>query len=324
MIGGVVANNSSGMCCGVKQNTYHTLKDMRIVFVDGTVLDTSDEASRAAFLKSHAKLVEGIVDLAKRVQADEQLSQLIRKKHAIKCTTGYSMNALVDHPVDDPIEIIKRLMIGSEGTLGFVSQATYNTVIDHPHKARPSSCSRMCARRAARRPCSAARRTWTRWSCLTARRSRSARGTSRSSVLVPTIADAPKTGAALLIECRGATDDELNSNIKAVTTALDDAKMDYLNPRESTYPFVKDEAVYKVYWDVRKGLIPLVGSSRSAGTSVLIEDVACEVDKLGDMTQDLIDMFERFGYDDASVMGHALEGNLHLVSSRRVSATTTR
>jgi hypothetical protein len=36
MIGGVVANNSSGMCCGVKQNTYHTLKDMRIVFVDGT------------------------------------------------------------------------------------------------------------------------------------------------------------------------------------------------------------------------------------------------------------------------------------------------
>ena len=92
--------------------------------------------------------------------------------------------------------------------------------------------------------------------------------------------------------------------------------MDYLNDREKTYPFVKDEAVYKVYWDVRKGLIPLVGSSRNAGTSVLIEDVACEVDKLGDMTQDLIDMFERFGYDDASVMGHALEGNLHLVFSQ--------
>jgi D-lactate dehydrogenase len=84
--------------------------------------------------------------------------------------------------------------------------------------------------------------------------------------------------------------------------------MDYLNDRESTYPFVKDEAVYKVYWDVRKGLIPLVGSSRQAGTSVLIEDVACEVDKLGDMTQDLIDMFVRFGYDDASVMGPRARG----------------
>ena len=135
MIGGVVANNSSGMCCGVKQNTYHTLKDMRIVFVDGTVLDTGDKASREAFLKSHKSLVDGVVALASRVQADEELTALIKKKHAIKCTTGYSMNALVDHPTSDPIEIIKRLMIGSEGTLGFVSQATYNTVIDHPHKA---------------------------------------------------------------------------------------------------------------------------------------------------------------------------------------------
>ena len=135
MIGGVVANNSSGMCCGVAQNTYHTLKDMRIVFVDGTVLDTSDKASREAFLKSHKSLVDGVVALASRVQDDEDLSALITKKHKIKCTTGYSMNALVDHPTSDPIEIIKRLMIGSEGTLGFVSQATYNTVVDHPHKA---------------------------------------------------------------------------------------------------------------------------------------------------------------------------------------------
>ena len=316
MIGGVVANNSSGMCCGVKQNTYHTLKDMRIVFVDGTVLDTSDEASRAAFLKSHAKLVEGIVDLAKRVQADEQLSQLIRKnRHQVH--HRLLDECRLDHPVDGPIEIIKRLMIGGE------EHPRIRLSGDVQHRDRPSAqgerlhrvqgCSRGCRRR---------------WLIASERDGRRRGGSSSTRVLaqcegheqiiglVPTIADAPKTGAALLIECRGATDDELNSNIKAVTTALDDAKMDYLNDRESTYPFVKDEAVYKVYWDVRKGLIPLVGSSRSAGTSVLIEDVACEVDKLGDMTQDLIDMFERFGYDDASVMGHALEGNLHLVFSQ--------
>lgn len=47
----MVSNNSSGMCCGVSQNTYHTLKDMRVVFADGTLLDTSDPASRASFLK---------------------------------------------------------------------------------------------------------------------------------------------------------------------------------------------------------------------------------------------------------------------------------
>jgi len=316
MIGGVVANNSSGMCCGVAQNTYHTLKDMRIVFVDGTVLDTSDKASREAFLKSHKSLVDGVVALASRVQDDEDLSALITKKHKIKCTTGYSMNALVDHPTSDPIEIIKRLMIGSEGTLGFVSQATYNTVIDHPHKA-----SAFIVFKDVKEACRAAavlrRETKVDAVELFDRASLTqCEGHEQIIGLVPTIADAPRTGAALLIECRGATDEELNAGIKAVTDAIDGAGMEYLNDRESTYPFMKDEAVYKVYWDVRKGLIPLVGSSRQAGTSVLIEDVACEVDKLGDMTQDLIDMFERFGYDDASCMGHALEGNLHLVFSQ--------
>jgi FAD/FMN-containing dehydrogenase len=47
---------------------------------------------------------------------------------------GYSLNALVDFPTSDPIEIIKRLMIGSEGTFGFVSRATYNTVPEWPNK----------------------------------------------------------------------------------------------------------------------------------------------------------------------------------------------
>lgn len=84
--------------------------------------------------QSHAQLVEGVKNLALKVQSDPTLVSLIRRKFAIKCTTGYSLNALVDFPVDDPIEIIKRLMIGSEGTLGFVSKATYNTVPEWPNK----------------------------------------------------------------------------------------------------------------------------------------------------------------------------------------------
>ena len=316
MIGGVVANNSSGMCCGVSQNTYHTLKDMRIVFVDGTVLDTSDQASRESFMRTHKPLVEGVQALARRVQADEELTALIKKKFAIKCTTGYSINALVDHPVDDPIEIIKRLMIGSEGTLGFVSQATYKTVVDHPHKA-----SAFIVFQDVEDACKAAavlrRETDVDAVELFDRASLTqCEGHEKIMNLVPTIKEAPKYGAALLIECRGATDEELNKGISAVEKSIDNAGVRFLHPRSEKYPFSKEEDVYKVYWDVRKGLIPMVGSSREAGTSVLIEDVACEVDKLGNMTKDLIAMFEKFGYDDASCMGHALEGNLHLVFSQ--------
>lgn len=89
-------------------------------------------------LQSHKELVDGVLDLASRVQHDKQLTALIRRKFAIKCTTGYSLNALVDFSLDDPIEIIKRLMIGSEGTFGFVSRATYNCVPEWPHKVHPA------------------------------------------------------------------------------------------------------------------------------------------------------------------------------------------
>src|SRR6187431_817697 len=49
MIGGIAANNASGMCCGTAQNSYHTLAGMRVVLADGTVVDTRDPESRAAF-----------------------------------------------------------------------------------------------------------------------------------------------------------------------------------------------------------------------------------------------------------------------------------
>jgi hypothetical protein len=53
------------------------------------------------------------------------------------CQVGYSLNALVDFPPDDPIAILKHLLVGSEGTLGFISNVTYNTVPEVHHKVRP-------------------------------------------------------------------------------------------------------------------------------------------------------------------------------------------
>ena len=132
-IGGIAANNASGMCCGRAQNSYHTLAGMRIIFADGTLLDTRDSASRHAFERSHRTLLEGISALAKRVKKTPALVDRIRHKYRLKNTTGYSLNALVDF--DDPIEIIQHLMIGSEGTLGFIAEITYKTVPEHLHKA---------------------------------------------------------------------------------------------------------------------------------------------------------------------------------------------
>jgi D-lactate dehydrogenase len=133
MIGGIAANNASGMCCGTAQNSYRTLDSMRVVLADGRVLDSADPASRAAFARQRPELLAGLARLAAEVKADEALAARIRHKFRLKNTCGYSLNALVDF--DDPIDILIHLMIGSEGTLGFISEITYRTVPDHPHKA---------------------------------------------------------------------------------------------------------------------------------------------------------------------------------------------
>ncbi len=133
MIGGIAANNASGMCCGTAQNSYRTLAAMRVVLADGGVLDTSDPSSVAAFRISHADLLSTLGALAHETKGNTALADRIRHKFRIKNTTGYSLNALVDY--DDPVDILIHLMIGSEGTLGFISDITYRTVPEHPCKA---------------------------------------------------------------------------------------------------------------------------------------------------------------------------------------------
>ena len=132
-IGGIVANNASGMCCGTAQNTYHTLAGMRVVLADGTRVDTEDAASVAAFRQSHSALLDQLGTLARETRANAELAAKIRHKYRLKNTTGLSLNALVDF--DEPLDILSHLLVGSEGTLGFISSVTYDTVIDHPNKA---------------------------------------------------------------------------------------------------------------------------------------------------------------------------------------------
>jgi len=300
-IGGIAANNASGMCCGTAQNSYQTLKSMRVMLADGAVLDTGDPASREAFQASHGALLDRLAELGQRTRADATLAERIRAKFKIKNTCGYSLNALVDY--EDPFEILQHLMIGSEGTLGFIAEITYRTVEEHTHKATTlmlfPDIQTACAAVAVLKSQPAA--------AVELMDRASLRSVENKAGIPAYFKDLPEAAAALLVETRALDPATLTAQVEAVTAAL--AGIPTLLP----FQFTDRPEEFTRLWAIRQGLFPSVGSARATGATVIIEDVAVPVPQLAAMTLDLQRRFDQHGYAGSIIFGHALEGNLHFV-----------
>ncbi len=301
MIGGIAANNASGMCCGVAENSYQTLLSMRILLEDGTMLDTGDEKGCATFRESHTSLLNQIELLRDSVIENQELTRLIQKKYRMKNTTGYSLNALVDY--SDPIDILQHLMIGSEGTLGFISEITYRTVEELPFKASslilyPSiheACSAVILLKEA--PVAAVE--------LIDRAG--LRSVENEEGLPVDLKIVGMNVCALLVETRANQSDLLNAQIEKIKEAV--CSIVTTGPIQ----FTDDEVECARLWKIRKGMFPSVGAMRKKGTTVIIEDVSFPVQRLAEATLDLQRLFEKWGYSEAVIFGHALMGNLHFV-----------
>ena len=300
-IGGIVANNASGMCCGTAQNTYHTLAGMRLVLADGTRVDTEDAANIAAFRQSHTALLEQLATLARETRANTELAAKIRHKYRLKNTTGLSLNALVDF--DEPLDILSHLLVGSEGTLGFISSVTYDTVIDHPNKASAlivfpdaeTCCNAVTVLKS--QPVSAVE-------LLDRRSLRSVQDKPGMPAFVQKLSD---NACALLIESRAASQTLLHEQLGQIMASLSTF------PVEKQVDFTEDPVENAKLWAIRKDTFPAVGAVRKTGTTVIIEDVTFPVEQLAIGVNRLIELFDKHHYDEAILFGHALEGNLHFV-----------
>ncbi|WP_312406383.1 FAD-binding and (Fe-S)-binding domain-containing protein [Pseudomonas rhodesiae] len=300
-IGGIVANNASGMCCGTAQNTYHTLAGIRLVLADGSRLDTEDPVSVSAFRAQHGALLERLATLGRETRANTELAAKIRHKYRLKNTTGLSLNALVDF--DDPLEILSHLLVGSEGTLGFISAVTYNTVVDHPNKASAlivfpdveTCCNAVTVLKT--QPVSAVE-------LLDRRSMRSVQNKPGMPAFVQHLSE---NACALLIESRAATSSLLQEQLALIMASL--ARF----PVEKQVDFTEDPVENARLWAIRKDTFPAVGAVRKTGTTVIIEDVTFPVEQLAIGVNRLIELFDKHHYDEAILFGHALEGNLHFV-----------
>ena len=307
MMGGITANNSSGMCCGTEQNTYRTLRSMRIVFTDGSRLDTGNLESRASFTRTHAALLGELSTIASEVAKDAALTAMIRRKYQIKNTIGYSLNALIDFR--DPVDILQHLLVGSEGTLAFISEVTLKTVPDPKLKS-----AALVLFPDMRTACAAATRLKPEpVSAVELMDFASLVSVIGKPGIPDSFATLPAGTVALLVDLRAETAEALDRYATSVEAAL--ASFAPLEPPV----FSTDPVTYANYWNVRKGLLPSVGGVRPVGTTVIVEDVAVPIEHLADAAIALRDVFDRLSYKDAIIFGHALDGNLHFVFSQSFS-----
>jgi len=301
MIGGIAANNASGMCCGTAQNSYKTLDSMRIIFADGTLLDTADPKSKEEFSQTHPQLIHEITEMVAEVKANKELSERIDRKFKMKNTTGYSLNALVDFT--DPFEVIQHLMIGSEGTLGFIAEITFKTVVEHPFRA-----SSLMIFPDIEKACNAVSLLKSAPVVAVELMDRAGLRSVEDQVGMPAyLKTLSATASAILVETSASQYDQLNKQINEIQTAIQQI------PTEIPVQFTDIPLEYALLWKIRKGLFPSVGAIRKTGTTVIIEDVAFPVPRLAEATLDLQALLKKWAYHEAVIFGHALEGNLHFV-----------
>ncbi|QIR14021.1 FAD-binding and (Fe-S)-binding domain-containing protein [Shewanella aestuarii] len=300
-IGGIVANNASGMCCGTAQNSYQTIDSVKLIFADGTELDTGCEQSKAAFKASHGDLLKSLMDLAEMTQNNPTLAARIKKKFSIKNTTGYSINALIDY--SDPFDIINHLIVGSEGTLAFVNEVTYHTVEEAKFKASAMAVFFNMEDAARAVPPlnidAVAAVELLDWASIKA--------VTGKPGMPDWLSSLPEGAAILLIECRANDAETLVQYTETVNEKIAHIET------ERPITFSDDPAVFGKYWAMRSGLFPIIGGARPKGTSVIIEDVAFELQHLASAAADLTALFHKHDYPEGVIYGHALAGNFHFI-----------
>jgi D-lactate dehydrogenase len=281
MIGGIVANNASGMCCGTQLNSYHTIRSMRFMLADGSRFDSGLEGADDELRERRPDLHLGLSTLRDTVRADVDLQALIRRKYRIKNTVGYSLNAFLDE--DEPVKILARLMVGSEGTLGFIEEVVFNTIDDAAEKY-----AQFFLYDTLEEACTAVP-VWT----------------EAGAAAIELMDDASLRSFADLPH----TPDNLRINREGATALL----VEFHDMRPDGGGWISDARERAALWRLRKGLMPTIGAMRPSGTTMINEDIAVPPGSLADLIRDTKEAFAEFSYINAIIFGHAKDGNIHFV-----------
>src|SRR6202162_3852310 len=298
-IGGVIANNAGGMRCTVQKDAYHTVAALTFVTPSGAVIDTSRPDAEKKFAQAEPQLAEGLLELRRELLADPVLADRTRRKYSIRNTHGLRLNALLDG--ETPLEVFRRLLVGSEGTLAFVAEAVLETIpasrvtsvawipvptIDEAIALVPdlvslgASAVELMIAPALKVAGQAFAETPSYWKTLD-----------------------PKA-AALLVEIGAEDSESLEAIQHRVLELVSSARL--IKPVE----FTSVAEAIELAWQVREGLLGLVGKNRPEGSTLITEDVCFPPERLAQGAHDLQELLAKHGFIPG-VAGHAAHGNLH-------------
>lgn len=296
-IGGVIADNAGGMRCSIERDTYHCIEHARIVLPSGSVVDTAQ--GDEAFKLQEPALHQGLLELRDRIRSDSQLVQRLRTKFSIRNTNGLRLDAFLDE--DQPVRILLKLMVSSEGTLGAVTESVIRTV--PLPKKRAVAWVMLNDIRDAANYVSPLMQTGAE-ACELLVAPVLKRSVGNFPEAPSSWTSIPDNSAALLLEVGGVDEHALDKAIERATKVLSEAKL--IAPLQ----FDKTAEGQRGAWHIRNGLFGVIGSDRPQGTALITEDVCFPPEKIGEAAADLLDLLAAYGYPEM-VMGHAAFGNLH-------------
>jgi D-lactate dehydrogenase len=300
-VGGVVANNSGGMRCGITKDSYSTVRELTFVLPSGTVIDSGAPGAAERFAAAEPELIAGLEAIRDEIRADAELAERIRRKFAIKNTTGYRLCAFLD--ADEPLEIFRRLLVGSEGTLAFLAEVVFETV---PVPATTTTA-------------------WVHFpgidEAIAPVQDLVASGATAVELMIaPALITAawnmvgapqewkelPPTSAVLLVEFGGADEGDLAAQVLRAEAIL--GSHETIRPID----FTRDPEAVELAWRVREGLHGLIGRVRPEGTALIVEDVCVPPKRIAEGAKDLQALLGEHGFLPG-VAGHASAGNLHFM-----------
>jgi D-lactate dehydrogenase len=300
-IGGIVANNSSGMCCGTRQTAYRTLRGLTCVLPNGLVLNTAAPDADAQLMAQAPELAQGLLRLRSSILTRPALRERIERKYRLK----------------------KHRRLQPERSGGLRHAGTDSGTPDGRLRRHPGLHCRSCPGDRSRptlrltgfalfaspeEACRAVKPLEQLHADAVELLDRASLAAIRQRpALQPLLDSLPKHAAALLFEYQRSTPAELEE-LRSATEALF-GELSGIRPPLLT----QEQRLQQELWAARRSLYPAVAARRAPGTTPISEDIAVPVEVLPETVRRLQQLFERFGYSDAVIFGHAKDGNLHFV-----------